>query len=170
MEQVWKKIKVLLVPSLWLEAWGLVVVEAQLRGIPVISSNRGGIPEAKLGIPHIFPDAVTEEADRVAKLPLGDREDLTDVPIVAIDPADARDHDDAVWAARDDDPKNEGGWKAIVAIADVFDALLSDRPYRPAMSTEQALELIREGRGSHFDPEVVDVLLEHAEGLLELPD
>jgi HD-GYP domain-containing protein (c-di-GMP phosphodiesterase class II) len=58
----------------------------------------------------------------------------------------------------------------IVAIADVFDALLSDRPYRPAMSTEQAIEVIREGRGSHFDPEVVDVLLEHAEGLLELPD
>jgi len=55
MEQVWRKIKVLLVPSLWLEAWGLVVVEAQLRGIPVISSNRGGIPEAKLGIPHIIP-------------------------------------------------------------------------------------------------------------------
>jgi ribonuclease R len=41
------------------------------------------------------------------------------LPIVAIDPVDARDHDDAVWAAPDDDPANEGGWKAIVAIADV---------------------------------------------------
>ncbi|HYW17553.1 MAG TPA: RNB domain-containing ribonuclease [Allosphingosinicella sp.] len=47
------------------------------------------------------------------------REDLTHIPIVAIDPADARDHDDAVWAAPDDDPGNEGGWRAIVAIADV---------------------------------------------------
>ncbi len=47
------------------------------------------------------------------------REDLRHLPIVAIDPADARDHDDAVWAARDDDPSNPGGWRAIVAIADV---------------------------------------------------
>jgi len=44
---------------------------------------------------------------------------LTHIPIVAIDPADARDHDDAVWAVADDDPANQGGWKAIVAIADV---------------------------------------------------
>jgi ribonuclease R len=73
----------------------------------------------KLGIPHEFPDAVIEEAERVAKLELGEREDLTGIPIVAIDPADARDHDDAVWAAADDDPANPGGWKAIVAIADV---------------------------------------------------
>jgi ribonuclease R len=41
------------------------------------------------------------------------------LPIVAIDPADARDHDDAIWAARDEDEDNKGGWKAIVAIADV---------------------------------------------------
>ncbi len=47
------------------------------------------------------------------------REDLRHLPIVAIDPVDARDFDDAVWAAPDDDPANEGGCKAIVAIADV---------------------------------------------------
>src|SRR3546814_10528946 len=73
----------------------------------------------KHGIPHEFPEGVLEEAERVAKQSLGDREDLTHIPIVAIDPADARDHDDAVWAAPDDDPANSGGWKAIVAIADV---------------------------------------------------
>lgn len=56
----------------------------------------------------------------------------------------------------------------IVAVADVFDALLSDRPYRPAMSIEQAAKVIREGRGTQFDPEVVDVLLEHLEDALEL--
>ncbi|KAJ9636207.1 hypothetical protein H2204_005479 [Knufia peltigerae] len=50
MEQIWSEIKVLLVPSLWLEAWGIVVVEAQVRGIPVISSDLGAIPEAKLGL------------------------------------------------------------------------------------------------------------------------
>jgi glycosyltransferase involved in cell wall biosynthesis len=55
MEQVWSDMKVLLVPSLWLEAWGIVVTEAQLRGIPVISSDAGAIPEAKLQIPVIIP-------------------------------------------------------------------------------------------------------------------
>ena len=48
-----------------------------------------------------------------------EREDLTHLPIVAIDPEDARDHDDAIWAAPDDHPDNADGWNAIVAIADV---------------------------------------------------
>lgn len=56
----------------------------------------------------------------------------------------------------------------IVAVADVFDALLSDRPYRPGMSVEEAAELIRQGSGSQFDPEVAEVLLEHLEDALEL--
>jgi PAS domain S-box-containing protein len=56
----------------------------------------------------------------------------------------------------------------IVAVADVFDVLLSDRSHRPAMSVEKVVETIREGRGSHFDPEVVDVLLDHLEDVLEL--
>jgi putative two-component system response regulator len=45
----------------------------------------------------------------------------------------------------------------VVAIADVFDALTSDRVYRPAMTTDQALVIMRNGRGTHFDP----VLLDH---------
>jgi ribonuclease R len=69
----------------------------------------------KYELPHEFSDAVVAEAGRVAKQPLGEREDLTHLPIVAIDPADARDHDDAIWAEAD----SEGGWNAIVAIADV---------------------------------------------------
>jgi len=44
----------------------------------------------------------------------------------------------------------------IVAIADVFDALISRRPYKKPFSLENSLAIIREGRGSHFDPEVVD--------------
>ncbi|KAJ4518130.1 hypothetical protein HRR83_003415 [Exophiala dermatitidis] len=54
MEEAWAQIKVLLVPSLWFEAWGIVIVEAQSRGIPVIASDAGAIPEAKLGIPPII--------------------------------------------------------------------------------------------------------------------
>lgn len=55
MESLWDTTKVLLVPSLWCEAWGLVVIEAQIRGIPVISSDAGAIPEAKLNVPYIIP-------------------------------------------------------------------------------------------------------------------
>jgi len=74
----------------------------------------------KFDLPHTFSDETLEEAARVAKQPLGeDREDLRHLAVVAIDPADARDHDDAVWAEPDDDPDNKGGFKAIVAIADV---------------------------------------------------
>lgn len=71
------------------------------------------------GIPNVFSEELLAEAERVSEQALGEREDLRDLPIVAIDPADARDHDDAVWATPDDDPANPGGWKAVVAIADV---------------------------------------------------
>jgi putative two-component system response regulator len=48
-------------------------------------------------------------------------------------------------------------------LADVYDALISKRVYKPAMSHAASVEIIREGRGSHFDPEVLDVFLELAD-------
>src|SRR3954464_22815 len=69
----------------------------------------------KHGLRHEFEQEAIDEAHRVSKQALGEREDLTHLPIVAIDPEDARDHDDAIWAEAD----GEGGWNAIVAIADV---------------------------------------------------
>jgi hypothetical protein len=48
----------------------------------------------------------------------------------------------------------------IVAVADVFDALTTDRVYRPAYTLEQAVELMREQRGRHFDPVLLDTFLE----------
>src|SRR5690606_38079085 len=47
----------------------------------------------------------------------------------------------------------------IVAVADVFDALTSERPYKPAWPLSRAIALLREGRGSHFDGDCVDALL-----------
>ncbi|WP_294353008.1 RNB domain-containing ribonuclease, partial [uncultured Sphingomonas sp.] len=92
----------------------------QRLGDPFAPRSFSLIAIAKHGIPDTFAAEALDEAERVARQPLGeDREDLTHLPIVAIDPADARDHDDAVWATPDDDPANEGGWRAIVAIADV---------------------------------------------------
>jgi ribonuclease P protein subunit RPR2 len=51
----------------------------------------------------------------------------------------------------------------VFSIADSFDAMTSDRPYRAAMPIEQALEQIREGAGSQFDPEVAKAFLELAD-------
>src|SRR3954449_3017642 len=65
----------------------------------------------KHGLPHEFSQEAIDEAHRVSKQPVGEREDLAHLPIVAIDPEDARDHDDAIWAEAD----GEGGWNAVVA-------------------------------------------------------
>ena len=58
----------------------------------------------------------------------------------------------------------------IAALADVFDALLSDRTYRTAMTVPEAVELVRAGTGRHFDPLIVDLLLEHLDEVLALRD
>ncbi|MBM3951016.1 MAG: ribonuclease R [Rhodospirillales bacterium] len=74
---------------------------------------------AELGIPEAFSANALAEAKAAGPAPLDGREDLRDLPLVTIDGADARDFDDAVWAAPDDDPANPGGWVLVVAIADV---------------------------------------------------
>jgi len=70
-------------------------------------------------IPMGFTAAAEAEAEAAQPPTLAGREDLREVPFVTIDPVDARDHDDAVYASADDDPKNPGGWVVWVAIADV---------------------------------------------------
>ena len=107
----------------------------------------------KHNIPDHFPEEVIAEAIKVAKTPLGEeREDLRHLPIVAIDPADARDHDDAVWAAPDDDPANPGGFKAIVAIADVSFYV------RPGSEIDRSAR--RRGNSVYFPDRVVPMLPE----------
>ena len=70
-------------------------------------------------VPMGFSEAVEKEAGDQELPSLKGREDLRDLPLITIDPADARDHDDAVYAMRDEDPKNADGWIVWVAIADV---------------------------------------------------
>lgn len=106
----------------------------------------------KYNLPHSFTAETVEEAERVARLPLEDvrREDLTHIPIVAIDPRDARDHDDAIWAAPDDDPSNAGGFRAIVAIADVSFYV------RPGGDLDR--EARKRGNSVYFPDQVVPML------------
>ena len=106
----------------------------------------------KYGIPHEFPEEAEAEAAKVHDLPLHpeDREDLRHLPIVAIDPVDARDFDDAVWAAPDEDPANEGGFKAIVAIADVSYYV------RPGSALDRSAR--RRGNSVYFPDRVVPML------------
>ncbi|MDB5738308.1 MAG: ribonuclease, partial [Sphingomonas bacterium] len=107
----------------------------------------------KFGIPDVFSDEVLEEADRSAAQKLGEgRDDLRHLPIVAIDPADARDHDDAIWAAPDEDSANPGGWRAIVAIADVSYYV------RPGSALDR--EAKKRGNSVYFPDRVVPMLPE----------
>jgi ribonuclease R len=70
-------------------------------------------------IPHVFPEAALAEAARIRPVGMAHREDWRALPLITIDPPDARDHDDAVHAAPDSDPLNAGGFVLTVAIADV---------------------------------------------------
>ena len=102
----------------------------------------------KYGIPDTFPPEVMDEAVHVSQTALGDREDLRHLPIVAIDPADARDHDDAVWAQSD----GAGGFAAIVAIADVSFYV------RPGSAIDR--EAKKRGNSVYFPDRVVPMLPE----------
>ncbi|RAI31857.1 RNB domain-containing ribonuclease, partial [Rhodoplanes roseus] len=68
-------------------------------------------------IPYVFPQRVIDEAEAAKAAGMAHRDDWRDLPLITIDPADARDHDDAVYAKPD--PDNAGGHIVTVAIADV---------------------------------------------------
>ncbi|MFZ5791088.1 MAG: ribonuclease R [Pseudomonadota bacterium] len=107
---------------------------------------------AEQEIPTRFSEAALAEAAAAQGVTLGTRTDLRDLPLVTIDGADARDFDDAVWAAPDENPNNPGGWQAVVAIADVAH-------YVPAGS---ALDRAARERGNsvYFPDRVVPMLPE----------
>ncbi|MGY8991866.1 MAG: ribonuclease R family protein, partial [Rhodospirillales bacterium] len=85
------------------------------KGIQLIST----IALHEHDIPIEFSPEALAEAKAATAAPLGDREDLRNIPLVTIDGADARDFDDAVWAEPDSASSNPNGWHIIVAIADV---------------------------------------------------
>ncbi len=104
------------------------------------------------GIPYVFPEQVIAEAKAAGPANEAGREDLRPLPLVTIDGADARDFDDAVYAEVDDDPKNPGGWRVLVAIADVAHYV------RPDSALDR--EAYRRGNSVYFPDRVVPMLPE----------
>ncbi|RWB20157.1 ribonuclease R [Mesorhizobium sp.] len=103
-------------------------------------------------IPHIFPADVIAEAEAAKPAALAGREDWRDLPLVTIDPADAKDHDDAVFATPDTDEKNPGGIIATVAIADVAAYIRYGTPLDR--------EALKRGNSVYFPDRVVPMLPE----------
>ena len=126
----------------------------EILGDPFAAKSFSLIAIHKFEIPLHFPDVVVEEAEQATKLAILEekREDLRHLPIVAIDPADARDHDDAIWATPDDSPDNKGGFKALIAIADVS--------YYVRSGSKLDREAYKRGNSVYFPDRVVPMLPE----------
>lgn len=132
-------------------------IKAQVKdvlGDPFAPKSFSLIAIHKFDIPNSFPSRVEDEAKLATGLPLDEekREDLRHLPIVAIDPADARDHDDAIWAEPDTNESNAGGFNAIVAIADVSFYV------RPGSQLDR--EAFKRGNSVYFPDRVVPMLPE----------
>ncbi len=105
-----------------------------------------------LEIPFRFPAAVIRESEEAKEASLKGREDWRDLPLVTIDPYDAKDHDDAVYAEPDKDEKNPGGHVVYVAIADVAAYI------RPGTALDR--EAYLRGNSVYFPDRVVPMLPE----------
>jgi ribonuclease R len=104
------------------------------------------------GIPHSFRADTLAEAEAIQPVGMRGREDWRELPLVTIDPPDAKDHDDAVHAVADDDPVNEGGFVITVAIADVAAYV------RPGSPLDR--EAAERGNSVYFPDRVVPMLPE----------
>jgi ribonuclease R len=113
------------------------------RAVSLIAIHQHGIPDQ-------FPDAVIAEADRMVAAGIDGREDLRDLPLLTIDPVDARDRDDAVLAQEDTEAGNPGGFVIWVAIADVAHYV------RPQSQLDR--EARKRGNSTYFPDRVVPML------------
>jgi ribonuclease R len=147
--------------------------DGDLVEVEIVRSGRFGLPRAAVknvigsvatekaismiaihahSIPYIFPDSVIKEADAAGPATMSHREDWRSLPLITIDPADAKDHDDAVHAEPDPSPDNEGGVIVTVAIADVSWYV------RPKSALDQ--EAAKRGNSVYFPDRVVPMLPE----------
>ncbi len=161
-------------PEVQLDPKSLADAESgDLVEVELTSSRRYGLPSGKVRqvvgsidsekalsmiaiheheIPHIFPDDVIREAEAAKPATLDGREDWRELPLLTIDPSDAKDHDDAVYAEPDTDPDNVGGHVVVVAIADVAAYV------RPNSALDR--EALKRGNSVYFPDRVVPMLPE----------
>ncbi len=125
---------------------------AELFGNPDSEGAISMIALHSFGLPDEFPAAVMEEAEKLQLPGSGHHRDLRDIPFLTIDPSDAKDHDDAVWAAPDETSANKGGWIVMVAIADVAHFV------RPKSKLDA--EALKRGNSIYFPDRVVPMLPE----------
>lgn len=107
---------------------------------------------AEHGLPDVFPAEAVREAEGAKGVPLGKRLDLREVPLVTIDGEDARDFDDAVFAEPDPEQGNAGGFRLLVAIADVAHYV------RPDSALDR--EARKRGNSAYFPDRVIPMLPE----------
>jgi len=147
--------------------------DGDLVTVEIGKAGRFGLPQAKVlerlgslnsekaislvaihahAIPHVFSKEALAEAAAATPLGAAGREDWTALPLFTIDPHDAKDHDDAVHAAPDDDPANAGGFVVTVAIADVAAYV------RPGSALDR--DALERGNSVYFPDRVVPMLPE----------
>lgn len=127
----------------------------EILGDPFAPKSFSLIAIHKYAIPNQFSEETEAEAIAVSKLPISSatREDLRALPIIAIDPRDARDFDDAIWATPDESGANVGGFQAIVCIADVSYYV------RPGSLLDK--EAVKRGNSVYF-PDLVVPMIPHS--------
>src|SRR5690606_34668677 len=133
----------------------LMIPRARVTNVIGNPSSEGAISMIaihNLEIPYIFPNSVLREADEAKEATLKGREDWRELPLITIDPADAKDHDDAVHAEADADEKNPGGFIVTVAIADVAAYV------QPGTALDREADL--RGNAGYFPDRVVPMLPE----------
>lgn len=133
----------------------LMIPKARVIGVIGNPNSEGAVSMIAihaLEIPYRFPSSVLKEAEEATEASLKGREDWRHIPLITIDPPDAKDHDDAVYAEPDDDKKNPGGHIVYVAIADVAAYV------RPGSSLDR--EAYLRGNSVYFPDRVVPMLPE----------
>lgn len=157
------------------ELYGLPPAEVQLllEAAPLHDLGKVGIPDAVLLKPgHLTAQELTVMR-RHPELGGAMLDDSDEFPLLAAGRIIALQHHERYDG--DGYPAGLTGdeihiYGRLVAVADVFDALTSQRVYKPAFPLDEALDLMRQGKGSHFDPAIVDLLLANIDDFLAIRD